>query len=258
MFSLYHFIWLGICFVILVFGTYVLKKYQIPMKDLLTICCVLCVVSELIKTFSAIRLVPSVDGSQYYPYIEMQHLPLHLCSLQILCIFYLRFSHNERIKDILYGFMYPTCIAGAFMALALPSIFTESIKVTQAFTHPLAYQFFLYHTMLIVLGIRILQSNEVQLCKKHYFYTLGILCVLAFLSLYANSMFAHSIYENGILQHVDYTPNLFFTYQPPIDIAITELWQWYVYLGVIILLALVLITLFYLPYLVKNEKKLHA
>ena len=253
MFTTVHFIWLGICALVLAAGVYGLKKYKPSLKTVLNIACIVCVISELIKMFSMIRMVPSSDGGTFYPYIEMQHLPLHLCSLQIILIFYVRFAKESALRTAICGFIYPTAIAGAFFAVMMPSIFNGTIERSAAFVHPLAYQFFLYHTMLILLGICIPMSGEIKLCRKHYGTTLGILLGVALVSLYLNSMFAQPIYANGALVSLEYVPNFFFTYEAPIPIALTQLWHWYVYLGVLLVLAVLLVTLFYLPWLKKKE-----
>ncbi|MEE3424484.1 MAG: hypothetical protein VZR26_02835, partial [Erysipelotrichaceae bacterium] len=123
------------------------------MNQVLNICCIICVLSEFTKVFGVIEMVPSADGSIIYPYIPMNHLPLHLCSIQILLIFYVRFVAKGNARENLLSFMYPSCLLGALAALAMPSIFSTSITVDQAFTHPMAYQFFIYHAMLIALGL---------------------------------------------------------------------------------------------------------
>src|SRR5699024_2509932 len=102
-----------------------------------------------------------------------------------------------RGRTTVLAFMYPTALIGAALALAMPSIFSTSIEVSQAFTHPLAYQFFLYHSMLVVLGAYIPLCGEVELRPTHYFSTLGILGAMAMASLYLNSMFAAATYEDG-------------------------------------------------------------
>lgn len=254
MFTMNHFIWVAIVIAIITYSLYYLHKHQIPLEKLLNICCILALCSEFIKTFSVIQLVPSADGSTMFPYISMGHLPLHLCSIQILFIFYVRFSSNTKMKETLLSFMYPSCLLGALMAIALPSIFNDSIEVSQAFTHPLAYQFFLYHAMLIILGVYIFTSKQVNIQNKHYGSTIAIIALLAFISLYINSMMAAPIYVNGSLQSVEYTSNMFFTYQPVLDIPLTELWHWYVYIGIIVALALVLITITYIPVFMRNKK----
>ncbi len=253
MFSIYHIIWLVICVAVMIAAIIYLKKQRPQMKDVLTVACIVSVASELIKVFSTIQMVPSSDGTMMYPYLEVQHLPLHLCSLQILVIFYVRFGSNKKLRDMLLAFMYPTCTIGAVLALMMTSIFNATIEVTQAFTHPLAYQYFLFHTMLLLLGIYIPMSGEVELDWKHYRSTMAILAVLGFLSIYINSLLAKATYVSGVLQSVDYTPNFFFTYKFPIGIVFTEIWHWYIYIAVIAVAAAAVIGLMYLPFCRKKK-----
>ena len=89
---------------------------------------------------------------------------------------------------------------------------------------------------------------------KHFKSTLLIVYLLGLISIYLNSMLASPTYADGKLVSVDFWTNFFFTYQNPIGIRITQMWQWYLYLLIIALLAAVLIYLFYLP-LIKRKKK---
>ncbi len=252
MFTMYHFAWLAICAVLIVGMARYLHRHKPSLQCVLSFCCAGAALSEFIKVFSVIELVPSSDGSGLYPYMELQHLPFHLCSIQILFIFYARFSQNRRLRTALLAFMYPTCLLGALSALALPSIFTASIDVSQAFTHPLAYQFFLYHTMLVILGLYIYQSGQVDIHSRHYLSTMVLVCLVGFLSLYLNSAFATPVYQNGELVSVEYTTNFFFTYKTPIGLQLTQLWQWYLYLIILLILAIVLIALLYIPVFIKD------
>lgn len=254
MFTAHHFVWLALCAALIAASALFLIRRKPPLQAVLTAVCVVCVLSELIKTFSMAEMVPSSDGSRMHVYLRMQHLPLHLCSLQILLIFYVRFTQNARLRETVLAFMYPTCLLGAFFALMILTIFSTSITPQQAFTHPLAYQFFLFHTMLVILGTYIALSGEVDIRPRHYFSTLGILAGLAFLSLYLNSIFAETTYVNGELVSVDYSPNFFFTQDTPIGIELYEKWQWYLYMAIIVALAVVLIGLFYLPFFIKASK----
>ena len=70
---------------------------------------------------------------------------------------------------------------------------------------------------------------------------------MGFLSVYLNSLLASPTYVDGKLQHVDFWTNFFFTYQNPLNIRITALWQWYLYLAILLLLSAVLLYLFYWP-----------
>ncbi|MBQ4092755.1 MAG: YwaF family protein [Firmicutes bacterium] len=253
MFSFYHILWLILCAVLICASVLLLKKYRLSLKQALTIACVVAICSELIKTMSVMQIVPSGDGTMFFPYLELQHLPLHLCSIQILLIFYCRFAKEGKVKEAILAFMYPTCIVGAFLALMMPSIFNATIDVSQSFSHPIAYQYFLFHSMLIALGIWIPLSGDTEIRPKHYLSSIGILFGMGFLSLYLNSIFASPTYRNGELISVDYTPNLFFTYETPIGLDLTELWQWYLYFGIIIALVIIFMTLFYLPFFKKKK-----
>ena len=255
MFTSYHFAWLTICITAGLTLLYFLKKHRPSLQRVLSWVCVGCVISELVKTFSVLEMVPASDGTTMHLYLEMQHLPLHLCSIQIIFIFYARFAKDSKVKEALLAFMYPTCTIGAFLALMIPTIFPANVTVTEAFLKPLTYQFFLFHVMLVVLGIYIPMSAEVNIRPKHYLSTLGILGVLAFLSIYLNSIFAMPTYVDGELVSVDYSTNFFFTQDTPIGIALTEKWHWFLYLGIIVTIAVVFIGVFYLPYIMKARKE---
>ncbi|MBQ4623886.1 MAG: YwaF family protein [Clostridia bacterium] len=255
MYSLNHIIWIVISLGLVAFGLCYLLKHKPPLRKVLTWAVVVCAVSELIKTLSVLEMVPTSDGTGMNMYLEMQHVPLHLCSIQILFICYTCFAKDGKIRDAILAFMYPTCTIGATFPLFIPTVFTESVEPAQAFTHPMPYQFFLYHVMLIILGIYIYHSGAVDLRPKHYLSTMGILGGLAFLSFYLNSIFASPTYQNGELVSVDYTTNFFFTHHPPIDIPLTQEWHWFLYVGILIVLAFLLIALFYIPVFRRAKKK---
>lgn len=257
MFTVYHLIWGIISLIVIAAGLTFLKKYKPDLNKVLNVMCIGSVISEVIKTFSVIQIVPSSDGSVAYPYIETINLPLHLCSIQIFLLFYVRFTKNEKMRQIFLGFMYPTCTLGAFFALLLPSIFNppQSYPVENAFIIPHVYQFFLYHCMLVIFGLYIPMCSQVKLKPKNYLYTVEILLIMSFFSFYINSAFASPTYQSGTLLSVDYMPNLFFTFVPPIPIALTKVWHWYVYVLVLLCLALALIAAFYIPIFVKHKKE---
>lgn len=255
MYSVYHFGWIAVSIIAGTLAFVYLKKNRIPLDRALTYACVVCVLSELIKTFSVIKMVPSADGSSMSVYMESGQVPLHLCSIQIIFIFITKFSKNHKLRETLLGFMYPTCVVGAILAIFIPTIFISGVDVTRAFTHPWPYQYFLYHTMLVVLGLYIYACKEVNLQPRHYLSTIGLLGALAFVSLYINSLFAEPTYKDGKLISVDYTTNFFFTYDNPLGITFTEIWHWYLYLAIIITIAVVVIFLFYVPIIIKAKKK---
>lgn len=253
MFSLNHFIWLFICSAIIGISVYLIKKNKVSWKSLLNICCGVCIFSEATKVFSVIKIVPLATGG-YAPYLESNHLPIHLCSIQIILIFLIRFiDKRDKLFHTLIAFMYPTTILGAFFALLLPSIFTTTISVAQAFSHPMAYQFFLYHTMLIILGVGIYHFFADEFNKRDLKNTLLIMSVVAFVSIYVNSMFATPNYVDGQLVSIEHSVNFFFTYQTPIGIELTSVTAWAIYLLIIASLGITLITAFYMPIIRRNK-----
>ena len=129
MFTWRHFVWLAVCALLISFSVSYFRKKQLTLQEILNYCIAVCIVSEVIKVFSTIQLVPSSNGVILHPYIPMNHVPLHLCSLQILLIFYVRFTENQKMRENLLAFMYPSCIIGALAALAMPSIFSGFTSV---------------------------------------------------------------------------------------------------------------------------------
>lgn len=255
MFTLNHFIWLSISIVIIIVSVIMLNKYKPELNKVLSVAVIGAVLSEFTRAFSLMHLIPSTDGTMNIPFVELHNLPFHLCSVQVLLILFTRFAKEGPIRTAVLAFMYPTCAVGAFIALFIPIIFTDDIDVSQAFTHPIAYQYFLWHSLLIVLGIYIAISKQVDIQKKHCFTTIGILFGMAMISLYLNSWMAMPTYRNGELVSVDYTPNFFFTYKPPIPFEFTEIWHWYIYFIILVAVVCIVALIFYLPFF-KNSSNI--
>lgn len=149
--------------------------------------------------------------------------------------------------------MEPTCVLGGAVALILPSIFSTTKSVEQAFTSLVSYQFFIFHTMIISLGLIIIKSDSVEWSMKHFKNTLLIVYLFGIISIYLNSIFVISTYVDGKLVSVDFWTNFFFTYQNPVGIKITQIWQWYLYLLILALLAALLLYLFHLSLIKKKN-----
>jgi hypothetical protein len=67
-------------------------------------------------------------------------------------------------------------------------------------------------------------------------------------------MFASPTYLNGELQHIDFWPNFFFTYQNPLGIKLTKITHWYIYLVILSVLIIVLTWICFMPVIKKNKK----
>ena len=255
MFSIYHFIWLGIAATLIALITRYLLKNKPEFSKVLTVCCIVCVISELIKMFSQVELIPSQDGTMYFPYLSVEHLPFHLCSLQIILIFFVKFGREGKIKDAILAFMFPTCLIGPLFALAIPTIWEGENLATFAFLNPLSYQYFLYHVMLIVLGIYIGYKNYNKFTVKDYLTSVGMLIGVAIIMIYINSALAHKEYINGELVSIEFSTNFFFIFEVPIGIPLTEIWHWYLYVGILVILVFGLLGLAFLPFILHNKKE---
>ncbi|MCR5761670.1 MAG: YwaF family protein [Sphaerochaetaceae bacterium] len=199
---------------------------------------------------SCIEIYPSADGSVMLPYLELQHLPFHLCSIHIFTILYCTYAKGSitenNKKQTILRIIYPTATIGAFFAIILPSIFNTTIPVSQAFSHPIAYQTFLYHSMLIILGLYIPMSGEVSFSWKGYRQTMIAIISTGVLAIYLNSMLATVVYKNEEIISVEYVTNFLFLYKTPIGIALNTKLAWLIYLAILIVLAFVLVFIFYL------------
>ena len=142
--------------------------------------------------------------------------------------------------------MYPTCIAGAVAALLLPNVFRQ-VAPERSFLSPLCYRFFLYHTMLVVLGVIIVRSGEIRWKKRHFKVSLLLLAVMGVSTLYLNSLFSSPTYLDGELVSVDYATNFFYTYKNPLGIPFRTIWQWRLYMLGYAAFAILVLFLFYYP-----------
>ena len=255
MFSLQHIIWLVISFLLIAISLFLIVRHDPEEKTVFSIACMICIFSEMAKVFSTIRMIPLSGGTTYVPFIEMKELPLHLCSIHIFFIFYIRFFAKEGSSKMkILGFMFSTMTIGAVLALFLPTVFAV-IPPEKAFVHPQIYQTFIYHTMLVVLGIYIYRKWFAQWSISHYFSTLRMLALLAFASIYVNSMLLYPEFnENNEIAAARKTTNFFFVVMVPIGIDLKEKWQWFVYLLVMILIAVVTVGAWYIPVFLRERK----
>lgn len=254
MFSLNHIIWIIICIILCILGSIWVKKTNPEFKKVINYALILSIISEVAKVFSVVKLVPVANSNNYFPYIELNHLPLHLCSLQIVFFIFLKMSNKDnKLRPWIISFMYPSCILGGIFAILLPTIFNTTITVNQAFTHPISYQTFLYHTMLIIYGYFLFQSKEINLEKDGIKKSIIMIILLGTVFVYLNSAFTIPIYESGALTGVSHNTNFFFVSLPPIPITLTKSWHWLLYLCILLSLAVLLINLLYLP-IVKRKR----
>ena len=267
MFSSGHLIFLIVSLVVIVAGTILSKRYISDINLLLKICLVIGIVSEVIKVFSVASLVPvvtpviteSADGpvlgyrtiGPFTPYINAEHLPLELCSMQVLFITIALLLKDAKKRSSLFAVMYATEIIGGILALLFPYLTTEYDSVSSILISPRAWQFFLYHSMLIILGLYIGSSKETDIRFEQWKTATAGIVLMDIPSFYLNSILAEPVYLDGRLAGVSYRVNYFSSYVNPLGLNLTEKWQWILYLCIRCVIAfLCIFTLF----LIKRKK----
>ena len=259
LFSPGHLIWLALSACLIVGGIIACLRIRPSMTRILTVCFGLALLSETVKVLSVIQIVPIVspvvEGGQlvyqpagsFTPYMEADHMPFELCSFQIPLIGIARFAKSERLRQRVLALIYPTAMIGAFLGLVLAYMVRDYTSTLAMFTDPHAYQYFLYHSMLITLGAYIAISPESGVGFSSWKDALIMLIPFDVASFYLNSLLATPVYVNNELAGISHATNFFSSYINPLGIPITEKWQWMVYLVIRIVLTLTLITLFFLP-----------
>lgn len=197
MFGVTHFIWLGISLVIVIGLLFIQKKFNLSFDVVLTIMLVMSVCSEVTKILC--NMEPAPDGRTGL-ILDPGDLPFHLCSIQILFMFSLKYIKNEETKEKLLGFMIPSMILGATIALFVPTVGTE-------FTVVQVYQYFIYHAFLIFFAIYGLRERLVTWSWGVYLRNLKYLGIIALIVTWINSALS------GVLPRV----NFMYLVRPPME-----------------------------------------
>lgn len=255
MFSSGHLIFILISVAFITAGTILSRRYIPDINQMLKICLVIGIVSEVIKVFSVANIVPVVtpvvlNGAggiefdykalgPYTPYINAEHLPFELCSIQLVLIPVALLLKDSLKRNSLYAIMYATQIIGGILAVLLPFLVTEYDSVSSMFLSPRVWQFFLYHSMIITLGLYIGGSKEAGIRFEHWKTAVIGILMMDIPSFYLNSIMSEPVYLNGKLAGVSYRVNYFSSYVNPIGLNLTKKWQWILYLCVRFMIAII-------------------
>jgi|GEM_PF-282729 len=227
-FSVPHIIFLAVLLpATIALAIFVSKKFGWH-KRVLYIACALAIISELTKVLYLVDEFP--NGF----YLRPEHLPFNLCSIQIIFIFFITFSNNDKIKNPLMAFMYPTMLGGGLMALLIPTS-----SVDHGWFTPISFQFWIFHAMLIFLALYMIITKPIKFSIKSYFTALVMIA----------GAFIFAIYINSILGYSTTDVNFFFVARPPMEnLPILNLDHgWFAYVGHLAWLAILLISLCYIP-----------
>lgn len=267
MFGTGHIIFIIISIIMILCGTAVCFTKKPPVKKLLKICFCLAAAMELIKMFLLLELVPVVEPvisggtfvyretGRYSPYLIAEHLPFELCSLQIAFIFLALVIKNETWQKRLYSVIYGTALIGGIMAVLLSSLAPKFDSTPDFLTSPRAWEFFIYHSMIIVIAIYIGFSKECDIHFADCKWMIAAVVILDCVSLYLNSMLSVPAYQNGRLMGLEYAVNFFSSYNNPLGITVTEKWQYLIYLVIRIIMAAFMMVLVYLPLYFRDRRR---
>ena len=237
MFTVNHFIWLGIS-IILITGLLILSlKLKLNKHQAISIMCIISILSELCKVFSHIKYVNGVDWTEG-GVITPNALPLHLCSLFIFVFFFLFFNKNEKIEKHIISFFVPIGIVAATLALLLATSGVE-------FNKPQPYQCFIYHSAMVYLALYFIVTKQVTITFKDMMINIVVLFALSIVMIWVNGAFR------------TYDTNFFFVVRPPADnLPFLNLNDgWYAYYFRLLLTGLLLEIIFSIPYLINGSIK---
>lgn len=254
-----HLVFIGVCILLIAGLCILISKTEIKFQTIINIMLIAWVFSEAIKLVSNISYLLS-DGtvvkileyeakegisilSAYYP---RKALPFHLCSIQPLFILTVKLTKNEKIKDALLKFIFPTATLGAAIAILVGSEGADLLN-------PQTYEYFLFHALLTVFAISIVIKKQITINLKSHLQTLLMILLMFVGSIWLNSILS----DTGTSLLSSYT-NFFYSMRPPIDDMHLPLLNldngWFVYFFTIIGIGLTAITLLQLPFIIKNHK----
>lgn len=233
MFTTNHFIFLAIALFIIICYTLVVKKFNISFKaQLIALFCV-GAASEILKIM--VNMETTSEGT----YLAQDSLPFHLCSMQLFFIVALLFFvKKENTKNILLEFMCPTMCIGGAIALFIPT-------VGVSFKRAIVYQFFIFHSYIIAFSVNLIKNRTITFTYKTLIRNLGILLGITILA----------IYINAITQ--DHGSNFMYVARPPMEnLPFLNLnGGWYVYFIKLVITGASAMTLFHLPFILRERKK---
>lgn len=232
------------CTIFAVLALIYLKKKNVSFEKMMKIMVIVTILSELGKVFARIEMV---DGRAMLP---TEFLPLHLCSIQVFLIWFLRyFNKSEKVKNIILGFSYPTCFLGGVMALLICT--AEPIS----FANPDIYEYFFYHTWMVIYGLWIPITKQITINFKTALTTTKILLIMFFFSIYFNSALSQTLPTNFFYSSFPPLPGLpYLNTQLFGQTLANEKLGWIAYIVKLMLLGVVLFSFAFLPFMVKKPQ----
>ncbi len=237
MFTTAHFIWIGLCALLIASLTYLSLHFRFRFRTAALIMAGVSLASELAKILSHMEYVNGKDAADGMV-LDAGALPFHLCSLLIFAFFYLPFAKEGKLKRFLLSLAVPVGLIGSALAILMATSGT-------AFTEAEPYQCFLYHAVMTWFAIYLVATDQVELGLDAYRRNLVTLLALVFGMLWVNSL----------LQ--SYDTNFWYVVRPPVEgLPLLNLNHgWFAYFGILLLLGFVGVSAVHLPFLLRERNK---
>lgn len=256
MFSAGHLIWIGISLVLILLGCAAIRVFRPSQERLLKVCLGVGAASEAVKVLSVTQILPMVEPrlqsgggltyaptGQVTPYMEMAHLPLELCSLMIVFIAAALMMKDGPRRERLLTLMYITGVSGGVLGILLAYITADFVTVADYFASPRVWQYFLYHAMVVTLGLCLGFGRRTEFSLRSVRQTVIWLAALDLPTFYLNSVFSQPVYADGKPVGIVYRVNFFSSYVNPLGLVLTEKWQWLAYLIIRMIAAMGMVAL---------------
>jgi len=234
LFSVPHILFLVVLWTAAAFFAIFLSRKLGYNKKLIWICAFLGLLCEIEKILFFMQEVP---GGYRLP---AEHIPINMCPLQIFFIFAVALSESPQKCKTLISYMYPTLVGGGFIGMLIPSVVVLGYHGLMDFS---TYRYFFFHGLLIFLGLYLYLSKPIQYTIKNYGIAIAVAATLVLLAIWVNAFFGW-----------DPSVNFWFIVRPPAEnLPILNLNHgWGVYFLQLVWICLLLITLCYMPVIIRT------
>ena len=232
MFTLGHFVWLFIIFLLVIFALLLTKRVNFNVKKVEFVVVILLILLKVVHLAVSMKELP--DGGMV---LHQTQLSFHLCSIMIYSAIAAYFIKNEQLKSVLKSFMVPCMVIGALLALLIP---TEGIDPSNL----RVWQYMLIHGVLVYYGFYLMIIEKVDLSLKVYFRNLALLVIITLLAMFMNSVLEQ------------YGTNFLFLRQPPMpNLPILNLNNgWYAYVITLASFAIIFMLIFHIIMILIQKK----
>jgi len=240
LFSVQHLMFLAVLVPVAVITAIILAKKLGFNKKVIWVCAIIGLLCELQRIFFFI------EGSAATGFRLPGHqLPFNACPFQVVLIVILALSEKPETLKKLLSYMYPMMVCGGFLGTLLAG---EALGVHGLYDFA-TYRFFFYHMMVICLGLYLYLSKPFKYSIREYVTSIFLTFCSMIMGIWVNAFFGWEPRAN----------HMFIVRPPAKNLPILNLERgWGGYVLSLSCLGLILITLCYLPVIIRTIKEKRA